>query len=57
MAMLFGIFFCLTSIFSNDLIQAIFAIILLLEFDEVVSFKKVSPEQLLRQKPLIKNVT
>lgn len=50
-------FFCCVTIFSNDSIQVIFAVTLLLESYEVFSSKKVSPEQLFRQRPSIKNVT
>lgn len=53
----FWFFCCVIIIFSNDSIQVIFAVTLLLESYEVVFSKKVSLEQLLRQKPSIKNVT
>lgn len=51
MTMLFS---CLVIIFSNDCIQVI--LVITLDFYGVVSFKKVSPERLLRQKLLINNV-
>lgn len=48
------LFSCLVIIFSHDCIQVI--LVITLGFYRVVSFKKVSPERLLRQKLLINNV-